>query len=91
MNKLNTINQGLYSPEFEHDNCGIGLIAHIKGIRSHEIIHRGLEILENLTHRGAENADNITGDGAGILIQIPHAFYKQQKPTAKCLLSDNSY
>ncbi len=79
MNKLNTINQSLYSPEFEHDNCGIGLIAHIKGIRSHEIIHRGLEILENLTHRGAENADNITGDGAGILLQIPHAFYKQQK------------
>lgn len=63
---------GLYNPENEHDNCGIGFVTQIKGIRSHDIVIKGLEVLINMTHRGAESADNITGDGAGILIQIPH-------------------
>jgi glutamate synthase (NADPH/NADH) large chain len=63
---------GLYNPENEHDNCGIGFVTQIKGIRSHDIVKKGLEVLINMTHRGAESADNITGDGAGILIQIPH-------------------
>jgi glutamate synthase (NADPH/NADH) large chain len=67
--------KGLYDPAQEHDSCGIGFVAQIKGIRSHDIIHRGLEVLENMSHRGAESADNITGDGAGVLIQLPHSFF----------------
>lgn len=70
--------QGLYRPEFEHDNCGIGFVAHIKGVKSHSIIRQGLETLDNMTHRGAEGADSKTGDGAGILIQIPRDFYLMQ-------------
>ena len=67
--------QGLYRQEFEHDNCGIGFVTHIRGRKSHEIINMGLEVLENMTHRGAEGADSKTGDGAGILIQVPRDFY----------------
>ncbi len=66
--------QGLYSPENEHDNCGIGFVAHIKGKPSHDIIKRGLDVLLNMDHRGAISADNSTGDGAGLLMQIPHDF-----------------
>jgi glutamate synthase (NADPH/NADH) large chain len=66
--------KGLYDPSQEHDSCGIGFVAQIKGIKSHDIINRGLEVLENMSHRGAESADNVTGDGAGILIQIPHSY-----------------
>jgi glutamate synthase (NADPH/NADH) large chain len=68
------INQGLYQSSYEHDACGIGFIAHIKGQKSHDIIHHGLEALERMTHRGAEGADKTTGDGAGIMIQIPPLF-----------------
>jgi glutamate synthase (NADPH) large chain len=67
--------QGLYRPEFEHENCGIGFVAHLKGKKSHSIIRQGLEILSNMTHRGAEGADSKTGDGAGVLLQIPRDFY----------------
>jgi len=67
--------QGLYRPEFEHENCGIGFVAHLKGNKSHSIISKGLEILCNMTHRGAEGSDSKTGDGAGVLIQIPYSFY----------------
>jgi len=66
--------QGLYNPINEHDNCGIGLVANIKGVKSHDIIVNGLKILENLTHRGAVGADPLSGDGAGILIQMPDDF-----------------
>jgi glutamate synthase (NADPH/NADH) large chain len=66
---------GLYRPEFEHDACGIGLIADIKGKKSHDIIGNGLKILVNLTHRGAVGADPLAGDGAGMLVQIPHEFF----------------
>jgi glutamate synthase (NADPH/NADH) large chain len=66
---------GLYNPANEHDSCGVGLVVQIKGNKSHDIIERGLQVLENLTHRGAESADNVTGDGAGILIQLPHEFF----------------
>ena len=66
--------QGLYHPRNEHDSCGIGFVAHIKGQPSHDIIRRGLDVLLNMNHRGATSADNSTGDGAGILIQIPHRF-----------------
>ncbi|MBN2402232.1 MAG: glutamate synthase large subunit [Spirochaetes bacterium] len=70
--------RGLYSNDYEHDSCGIGFVAHIKGEKSNNIIRRGLEVLERMEHRGAEGADNKTGDGAGILLQIPHEFYKQE-------------
>ena len=73
-------NQGLYNSAYEHDACGIGFVAHIKGSRSHDIIQRGLEVLERMTHRGAEGADNRTGDGAGIMLQIPHEFYRSVIP-----------
>jgi glutamate synthase (NADPH/NADH) large chain len=66
--------QGLYNPENEHENCGIGFVAHIKGKPSHDILKRGLEVLRNMDHRGAMGADNSSGDGAGILLQIPHEF-----------------
>ncbi len=66
---------GLYNPQNEHDSCGIGFVAHIKGQKSHEILKRGLSVLANMAHRGAESADNKTGDGAGITLQIPHNFF----------------
>ncbi len=66
--------QGLYNPENEHDNCGIGFVAHIKGNPTHDIVLRGLDVLLNMDHRGATSADNSTGDGAGLLMQIPHEF-----------------
>ncbi len=68
--------QGLYDPRFEHDACGIGFVANISGERTHEIIQKGIEILINLTHRGACGCDPQTGDGAGVLIQIPHEFFE---------------
>ncbi len=70
--------QGLYDPSFERDACGIGFIAHMKGERSHDIIVKGIQILVNLQHRGASGSDPITGDGAGLLIQIPHAFFERE-------------
>jgi len=70
--------QGLYRPEQEHDACGVGFIAHIKGRQSHAIIEQGLQILRNLTHRGAVGADPLAGDGAGILIQMPDAFLRRE-------------
>ncbi len=66
--------RGLYRPEFEHDACGVGIVADVLGRRSHRIIEMGLEVLDNLAHRGAAGSDPKTGDGAGILIQTPHAF-----------------
>ncbi|MBN1132322.1 MAG: glutamate synthase large subunit [Bacteroidales bacterium] len=66
---------GLYRNEFEHDNCGIGCVAHLYGRQSHSIIRQGLEILVNMSHRGAEGADSRSGDGAGIMVQIPRDFY----------------
>ena len=67
--------QGLYNPENERDACGVGFICNMNGERSHDIIHKALEILVRLTHRGAESSDNKTGDGAGLQIQLPHEFY----------------
>ena len=69
--------QGLYDPANEHDNCGVGFIANIKGQKSHSIVKRGIEILCNLTHRGAVGADPLDGDGAGLMIQIPDAYYRE--------------
>ena len=66
--------KSLYSPQNEHDACGVGLVLNLHGEKSHEIVENGLQVLENMVHRGAESADNKTGDGAGILLQIPHEF-----------------
>ena len=69
---------GLYDPEKEHDSCGLGFVANIKGMKSNKIIRDGIKILENLEHRGATGADPLVGDGAGMLIQIPHEFFKTE-------------
>ncbi len=70
--------KGLYDPRFEHDSCGVGFVAHLKGQKSHDIVRNGIQILENLTHRGACGCDPETGDGAGILIQMPDAFFRKK-------------
>ncbi|WP_180125761.1 glutamate synthase-related protein [Rhodoferax sp. BLA1] len=69
---------GLYSSAQEHDACGVGFVAHIKGVKSHDIVKNALKILENLDHRGAVGADKLMGDGAGILIQLPDALYREE-------------
>jgi glutamate synthase (NADPH/NADH) large chain len=70
--------QGLYDPRHEKDSCGVGFVAHMKGVKSHEIIKHGIKILENLEHRGAVGADPRAGDGAGMLVQIPHRFFSAE-------------
>ena len=72
------VKQGLYDPKFEHDACGMGLVVNIKGEKSHDIVTEALMALENLAHRGASGSEENTGDGAGILIQLPHAFFKKE-------------
>ena len=68
------MNKGLYQSDYEHDACGVGMIVNIHGNKSHELVDNALKVLENMRHRGAEGADNKTGDGAGIMLQIPHEF-----------------
>ncbi|MCZ2109153.1 MAG: glutamate synthase large subunit [Dehalococcoidia bacterium] len=70
--------QGLYDPANEHDSCGVGFIVHLKGTRSHKIVDDGLTALEHLNHRGASGSEANTGDGAGILIQLPHEFFRRE-------------
>ena len=67
-------NRGLYDSRFEHDACGVGLLVNVKGVKSHQLVEKGLQVLEHMVHRGAEGADPKTGDGAGIMVQIPHEF-----------------
>lgn len=67
-------NRGLYRSDFERDACGIGFVANIKGNKNHQVVSDALTILENMEHRGACGCESNTGDGAGILIQVPHAF-----------------
>ena len=76
----NKINNGLYNPNREHDACGLGFVANIKGQKSHQIILNGIKIVENMEHRGATGADPKVGDGAGMLTQIPHDFLKSVLP-----------
>src|ERR1044071_3332550 len=77
--------QGLYDPQLEKDSCGVGFVVNIKGQKSHQIVEDGIKILENLAHRGACGCDPKTGDGAGIIIQVPHEFF--QKETKKINIS----
>ncbi len=70
--------QGLYSPRFEHDACGIGMLVDIAGNRSHQIVSQALNVLNNLAHRGGTGAEPDTGDGAGILTQLPHSFFERE-------------
>ncbi|MEE8436501.1 MAG: glutamate synthase subunit alpha, partial [bacterium] len=69
--------QGLYDPAFEKDSCGVGFVVNFKGVKSHDIVLQGLQVLENLTHRGATAADPLVGDGAGMLMQMPHRFFSE--------------
>ena len=84
--------QGLYDPQFEHDACGVGFVADIKGRKSHEIVRQGIKILENLSHRGACGCDPLTGDGAGILLQMPDFFLRKVvRPAGIELPSEGDY
>ena len=69
-----SIQQGLYQPDYEHDACGVGMVVNIHGGKSHELVDNALKVLENMEHRGAETRDK-TGDGAGIMVQIPHELF----------------
>ena len=68
---------GMYDPAFEHDNCGIGSVVNIKGIKTHETVENALKIVENLKHRAGKDAEGKTGDGVGILLQISHKFFSK--------------
>ena len=70
--------QGLYDPWFEHDACGLGVVANIKGKKSNKILRQALTVLKNLDHRGGQGADNNSGDGAGVLFQFPHTFFVKE-------------
>ena len=68
---------GLYDPRFEHDSCGIGAVANIKGVKSHKTVEQALHIVENLEHRAGKDAEGKTGDGVGIMLQVSHRFFKK--------------
>jgi len=80
--------QGLYDPRFEHDSCGVGFVCNIKGEKTHLIVEQGINVLERLSHRGAVGADPQTGDGAGLLIQIPHLFLEKACKKSNIILPD---
>ena len=83
---------GLYDPRFEHDNCGIGAVVNIKGLKSHETVANALKIVENLEHRAGKDAEGKTGDGVGILLQISHKFFsKAVKPLGVFLGEERDY
>lgn len=84
--------QGLYDPRFEHDNCGIGAVVHMKGVKTHETVENALKIVENLEHRAGKDAEGKTGDGVGILLQISHKFFsKVTQPLGFSLGSERDY
>src|SRR5215472_5021609 len=69
--------QGLYDPWYEHDACGVGFVVDVKGRKSHQVLKQAIQVLRNLDHRGACGCEANTGDGAGVLLQMPHAFLKE--------------
>src|SRR6266851_9316240 len=83
---MNPLKQGLYDPAYEHDACGVGFIVDLKGRKSHDIVRKAIQILENLEHRGACGCDPNTGDGAGIILQTPHKFLEAQGASRKIQL-----
>lgn len=80
INHVKTSGKGLYTPELEHDACGIGFIANINGSRTHQTLGDALTMLENMEHRGGRGASPRTGDGAGVLLQIPHRVLLKKQP-----------
>ena len=83
---LTPARQGLYDPRFEHDACGVGMVCNLKGVKSHDVVHKALQILANLSHRGACGCDEKTGDGAGILMQLPDKFLRKVASAEKIKL-----
>src|SRR5271169_3711277 len=81
--------RGLYDPQWEHDACGIGAVVNISGRRDHAIVEHAKQVLLNLMHRGAAGADESTGDGAGILLQIPHGYFRAMAGVAMLFLPQN--
>ncbi len=91
-NESNATAQGMYDPRFEHDNCGIGAVVNIKGIKTHDTVANALKIVENLKHRAGKDAEGKTGDGVGILLQISHKFFsKAVKPLGIELGEERDY
>ena len=78
--------QGLYDPWYEHDSCGVGFVVDIKGRKSNQILLQAIQVLEHLDHRGASGSEANTGDGAGVLIQTPHAFFAEAAKKARITL-----
>ena len=76
-NESTAVAQGMYNPNFEHDNCGSGAVVNIKGIKSHATVENALKIVENLKHRAGKDAEGKTGDGVGILLQVSHKFFSK--------------
>ncbi|MFG6384061.1 MAG: glutamate synthase large subunit [Lachnospiraceae bacterium] len=88
MQEVNRTAMGMYDPRFEHDNCGIGAVVNIKGIKTHKTVENALKIVENLKHRAGKDADGKTGDGVGILLQISHDFFKKAAKEAGITLGE---
>ena len=82
--------QGLYDPQFEHDACGVGMVCNLKGVKSHDVVSKALQILANLSHRGACGCDETTGDGAGILMQLPDRFLRKIASDLKIKLPEET-
>ena len=78
MSTLHPSSQGLYDPQHEHDSCGVGFVVNIKGKKSHAVVRQGIEVVINLLHRGACGCEVNTGDGAGMLLQLPHRFFQKE-------------
>ena len=76
-NRMDQALHGMYDPQFEHDNCGIGAVVNMKGIKSHKTVEDALCIVENLEHRAGKDAEGKTGDGVGIMVQISHTFFRK--------------
>ena len=81
MSNVCEMKPSIYSPDFEHDNCGIGAIVNIKGVKTHQVVENALKIVENLEHRAGKDAEGKTGDGVGILLQISHKFFSKAAKT----------
>ncbi|HYD85064.1 MAG TPA: glutamate synthase subunit alpha, partial [Opitutus sp.] len=88
---LRPAKQGLYDPWFEHDACGVGFVVDMKGRKTHTILQQGLQVLKNLDHRGASGAEVNTGDGAGILLQMPHKFFAEVSKKARISLPETGH